>query len=82
MLWWVDTDRGGILRDVLVNNVPEVLHSGFYGSIAILLGFGIYLLHASDLLNPLSLLLAFVLSLSTRLTAYHFGWKLPKLRKI
>lgn len=73
---------GGILRDVLVNNIPEVLHSGFYGSIAILLGFGIYLLHATDLLNPLSLLLAFVLSLSTRLIAYHFGWKLPKLGKI
>jgi uncharacterized membrane protein YeiH len=73
---------GGILRDVLVNNVPEVLHSGFYGSIAILLGLGIYFLHTSDLLNPLTLLLVFALSLSTRLTAYRFGWKLPKLKKL
>lgn len=73
---------GGILRDVIVNNVPEVLHSGFYGSVAILLGLGIYLLHASDLLSPISLLLVFVLALSMRLTAYHFAWKLPKLGQI
>lgn len=72
---------GAMLRDVLVNNVPEVLHSGFYGSIAILVGFGIYLLQASHLLNPLSLLLVFILALSTRLTAYHLGWRLPKLGK-
>lgn len=70
---------GGILRDVLVNNVPEVLHSGFYGSVAILLGVGIYLLHGAGILNPLSLIGIFVFSLALRLVAYHFAWKLPRL---
>ena len=36
---------GGILRDILVNNIPEVLHSGFYGSIAILVAIAVYLLN-------------------------------------
>jgi uncharacterized membrane protein YeiH len=70
---------GGILRDLLVNNVPEVLHSGFYGSVAILLSIVIYLLHIFEFLNPLSLLSVFILFLSLRLIAYRFDWELPKL---
>lgn len=70
---------GGILRDLLVNTVPEVLHSGFYGSVAVLLGIGIYLLHMGAILTPVTLLGIFVVSLSLRLIAYRFEWKLPKL---
>lgn len=70
---------GGILRDLLVGNVPEVLHSGFYGSVAILLSIGIYFLYIGEILNPLTLLCIFVFFLSLRLIAYRFGWKLPKL---
>src|SRR5262249_24474354 len=29
---------GGMIRDLLVNEVPEVLRGGFYGSVALLLG--------------------------------------------
>ena len=29
---------GGIIRDLLVNDVPEVLHGGFYGSVALIVG--------------------------------------------
>lgn len=70
---------GGILRDLLVGNVPVVLHSGFYGSVAILLSIGIYILHIVEILNPMTLLCIFLLSLSLRLVAYRFEWKLPKL---
>ena len=69
---------GGILRDMLAGNVPEVMHSGFYGSVAILLGAAIFALHAGGLLNPFTLLCVFACALSLRLVAYRYGWKLPK----
>lgn len=69
---------GAILRDILVNNIPEVLHSGFYGSIAILVAATIYLLNMQQLLTQLSLLGVFAGGLILRLIAYYYQWKLPK----
>lgn len=69
---------GSMLRDVLVNEVPEVLHGGFYGSVALLLGAAVYGLHALQFLNPFSLLAAFGAALALRLLAYHRKWRLPK----
>lgn len=70
---------GGILRDILVNEIPEVLHSGFYGSIAILIAIAIYLLNMQDIATPINLLGVFVSGLIIRLVAYNYQWKLPKL---
>ena len=69
---------GGILRDVLAGNVPEVLHSGFYGSVAILLSISIYVLYEIEYLNPLTLTCVFITSIFLRLVAYNFNWKLPR----
>lgn len=69
---------GGILRDLLVNNIPEVPHSGFYGSIAILVAVVIYLLNSEDMLTPIGLLGVFLGGLLLRMVAYHYRWKLPK----
>lgn len=71
---------GGIARDVLVNELPLVLHTDFYGSVALLLGVAIHLLHWAGLMNPVSLMMIFVAGLLLRLIAYKYGWKLPKLR--
>ena len=54
---------GGIARDMLVNEVPLVLHGDFYGSVAILLGVAIYLFHSAGLMNPVSLSMVFVAGL-------------------
>lgn len=69
---------GGILRDILVNNIPEVLHSGFYGSIAILIAVAIYVLNMQQLVTQFSLLGVFAGGLILRLIAYYYQWKLPK----
>ena len=69
---------GGMLRDLLVNEVPEVLHGGFYGSVALLQGAAIYALHEADLLSPYTLLGAFCAALALRLVAYRRKWRLPK----
>lgn len=70
---------GAILRDILVNNIPEVLHSGFYGSIAILVAVAIYLLNMQEALTLASLLGVFASGLILRLVAYRWQWKLHKL---
>lgn len=69
---------GAILRDILVNNIPEVLHSGFYGSIAIVVAIAVYLLNLSGLLNSVTLLGVFIGGLALRMVAYHYRWQLPK----
>lgn len=69
---------GAILRDILVNDVPQVLHSGFYGSIAILVGVSIYALDMAGLVTPPCLLAVFTSGLVLRLIAYHYQWKVPK----
>ncbi len=71
---------GGIARDVLVNEVPLVLHADFYGSVALFLGVAVYLLHWAGLMNPVSLMMVFVAGLLLRIIAHQYGWKLPKLR--
>ncbi len=70
---------GGIVRDLLVNEVPEVLHGGFYGTIALLLGAAIYGLHLGGWVTPISLITVFALALALRLIAYHRQWRLPKV---
>lgn len=70
---------GAILRDLLINDIPEVLYGGFYGTIAILLAAVIYVLHQNMWLGPLSLSVACGIALFVRLIAYRYGWKLPKL---
>jgi len=71
---------GGMARDLLVNEVPEVLHGGFYGSIALLLGAIIYLLHWAGWVNPLSLVAVFGVALAVRMIAYLRHWRLAKVQ--
>ena len=69
---------GAILRDSLVNNIPDVLHSGFYGSVAIVVATAIYLLNMTGLVTPYGLLAVFIGGLVLRFVAYYYRWKLPK----
>jgi uncharacterized membrane protein YeiH len=71
---------GGILRDVLVNEVPLVLHGDFYGSVAIVLGLGVDALARGGWVNPVSLTMLFLAGLALRLVAYRRGWGLPRLK--
>lgn len=70
---------GGIIRDVMINEVPTVLISDFYGSIAIVIGLMLYGLSAASLLNPTTLFIVAFLGIIIRLLAYYRSWKLPRL---
>ena len=71
---------GGIIRDILVNDVPIIFKGGFYGSVAILIGLAIYGLSVIGLLNSISLIAVFACGVVVRLIAYRYRWTLSVLR--
>lgn len=79
ILSFLTATGGGIVRDLLVNEVPLVLRTDFYGSVALLMGVAIYLLYLLDAVNLLTLSLLFAAGLILRLTAYKYKWQLPRL---
>jgi uncharacterized membrane protein YeiH len=72
---------GGILRDILVNEVPIILRSDIYGTIAIILGLLLCLLNHWNVVTPLSINLLFAGGVISRLLAYHYNITLPGFQK-
>ena len=70
---------GGVLRDMLINEVPFILTSEFYGTVAIVVGMMIYLLDRLGFLSFISITTLFFLGVLLRLTAVKRGWHLPRL---
>lgn len=79
MLAFLTAVGGGTLRDILVNKVPSILISEFYGTVAIIVGLITYTLHLFEQTNLLNLTILFVAGVSLRLIAYYRKWHLPKL---
>lgn len=78
VLAFVTASGGGILRDLLVNQVPSVLKSDFYGTIALLLGAVIFMLHSAGADSDLNVAIAFGCALLLRIVAYIKQWRLPR----
>ena len=70
---------GGVTRDIMINKVPAVLVTDFYGSIALIVALLLTLLHLFHLVNPLSIVLVALISITIRLIAYKQQWHLPTL---
>ncbi|WP_456403636.1 trimeric intracellular cation channel family protein [Hydrogenimonas sp.] len=79
LLAFVTAVGGGMLRDTMVGEVPIVLTSDFYGTIALLIALAIYLCDALGCLGGATLLLVASGALALRLVAYYRKWQLPKL---
>ena len=81
ILSFITAVGGGLTRDILINKVPSVLVTDFYGSIALLAALLLFCCNALDFLNELSTALIAFLAISLRLVAYFKGWRLPKVQK-
>ncbi|MFK5938036.1 MAG: TRIC cation channel family protein [Sulfurimonas sp.] len=68
---------GGIARDVIINEIPFVLKTGFYGTIAILIGIILYILNIQNLISFFSITIIFFSFLSLRIFAYYNHWSIP-----
>lgn len=79
LLAFVTAVGGGIVRDMMVNDIPFILHKDFYGSVSILVGALLYLLDHWKLNNALTLQLLFALGLAVRLGAHWKELSLPKI---
>jgi len=70
---------GGIIRDVIINEIPFVLKTGFYGTITLLIGLILYLLSSYDMINIYTLSIVFVAGIILRLIAYYKEWAIPMI---
>ena len=68
---------GGIARDVIINEVPFVLKTGFYGTISVLIAITLYILNTIHLISFSSISLLFFISLLLRIVAYYKKWSIP-----
>ncbi|QCD45004.1 trimeric intracellular cation channel family protein [Campylobacter mucosalis] len=71
---------GGILRDILLNEVPWFLTTGLYGTISIGVGVVYYLLYTLSLTALPFVLLLIAVGITVRMFAYYKGWSLPPLK--
>ncbi len=77
-LAFVTAVGGGIMRDILVNDMPIILKKDIYGSIAILLALALIFLDYFGWVNAFTLNLLFVSGLILRLFAHYTAFNLPR----
>ncbi|MCH9814190.1 MAG: trimeric intracellular cation channel family protein [Epsilonproteobacteria bacterium] len=70
---------GGVLRDMLINKVPLILVSEFYGTVAIFVGVLIFLLDHFFSLHFFAIMIVFFIGLALRFVAFYREWHLPKI---
>ena len=76
-LAFVTAVGGGIIRDVIINEVPFVLKTGFYGTIALLIGLTLYVLNLYGQISYFSMSMVFAAGIVLRLVAYYKKWAIP-----
>ncbi|EDZ62303.1 membrane protein containing UPF0126 domain [Sulfurimonas gotlandica GD1] len=79
ILSFITAVGGGVTRDIMINQVPTVLVSDFYGSIAVIVALLLALLEMFNGLNEISIAVVAILSVILRLIAFKREWHLPKL---
>jgi len=79
ILSFITAVGGGVTRDIMINQVPTVLISDFYGSIAVIVALLLAGLELFDSLNEVTIVLVALFSTILRLIAFKRGWHLPKL---
>ncbi len=70
---------GGIARDIIINEVPLVFKSGFYGTISLLVGLIIIALDYLQAVNIFTLATLFLSATLLRIIAYYKKWSVPTL---
>jgi uncharacterized membrane protein YeiH len=77
ILSFITAVGGGITRDIIINEVPFVFKTGFYGTVSLLVGALMYLLDSFDFVTVYSTVLVFILGVSIRVIAYYRKWSIP-----
>lgn len=70
---------GGVTRDIMINKVPAVLVSDFYGSIALIVALMLAILNYLNVMTDLAILAVAITTVFLRLIAYKQHWHLPTM---
>lgn len=76
-LSFVTAVGGGITRDIIINEVPFVFKTGFYGTVSLLVGAMLYLLHMFHITSFYAVAVVFILGVALRVVAYYKKWSIP-----
>ena len=79
ILSFVTAVGGGIVRDIIINEIPFIFRTGFYGTVSLLIGFLIYILNSYDLINLSSIAIVSIFGILIRLVAFYKKWSIPIL---
>ena len=72
---------GGIFRDMLYNEVPWFMKTGFYGTVCIVTGLIYYFMDLVGLNNMFFIMILFAFGVAFRMIAHKKNWRLPKIEK-
>lgn len=76
-LSFVTAVGGGITRDVIINEVPFVFKTGFYGTVSLLVGVVMYLLEMFGVMDFYPIVVVFFFGVLLRIVAYYKKWSIP-----
>ncbi|MCK4875410.1 MAG: TRIC cation channel family protein [Sulfurimonas sp.] len=79
ILSFITAVGGGVTRDIMINKVPTVLISDFYGSIAVIVALLLGAVQLLGFMNEFTIISIALFSIALRLIAYKKEWHLPKL---
>jgi uncharacterized membrane protein YeiH len=79
LLAFITATGGGFLRDILLKEIPFILSSDFYGTIALIVGALLYMLHQLGWDSQAVVTIVFIAALLIRLIAWKHKWRLPKI---
>ncbi len=71
---------GGIARDIIINEVPFVFTTGFYGTVALVIALLLYIIKQFFVINLFVLVVLLCLGVALRLVAYYKKWNLPRVK--
>lgn len=71
---------GGVVRDVLLNEIPLVFHKDIYASASLLGGITYFLLAGWDMTAPLAATFAILSVVGLRLVVLRYGWEFPGMK--
>jgi len=77
VLAFITAVGGGITRDVIINEVPFVFKTGFYGTVSLLVGLLIYALNSFEQMSFYTTTIVFIIGVSIRVLAYYRKWSIP-----
>ena len=77
VLAFITAVGGGITRDIIINEVPFVFKTGFYGTVSLLVGAVMYLYGAFGMMTFYPIFILFILGVGLRVVAYYKKWSIP-----